>query len=69
MLGLDTALRRCDRSLKMPDVYRVSRKQSSPPLEEYGVEHREVVRAFVVIPYSLTTPAGATRHPSTGGEL
>ena len=28
------------------------------------MEHREVVRAFVIILYSLTTPAGATRHPS-----
>ena len=28
------------------------------------MEHREVVRALVIILYSLTTPAGATRHPS-----
>ena len=40
---------------------------SSPPLEEYGVERREVVRVFIVIPYSLTTPACG--HPSNGVEL
>ena len=47
----------------------IFQRASSPPLEEYGVEHREVVRAYVLILYFLTTPAGATRHPSNGGEL
>jgi hypothetical protein len=45
----------------------------SPPLEESGLAGREVVRGFVVISYSLTTPSAfavaTARHPSTGGEL
>ena len=39
----------------------------SPPLEEYGLAGREVVRGFVVISYSLTTPS-ASRPPLRGGE-
>ncbi len=41
-------------------------------MEEYGLAGREVVRGFVVISYSLTTPSAfavaTARHPSTGGE-
>ena len=53
--------------LRIATVFLYSREQSSPPLEEYP--QGEVVRAYVIILYSLTTPAGATRRPSNGGEL
>ena len=54
-------------SIRMSDKIPRFRGPGSPPVEEYGVERREVVRAHIIILNTLTTPAFG--HPSNGGEL
>ena len=55
------------------DASRMLVVQSSPPLEGClavaTAKADGVVREYEIIKNTLTTPPGATRHPSNGGEL